>query len=160
RTLHLASSHGAFRVASTPGGVRPGIVMGLERSAPSRGRVFERRRSRVPPPELRRKGGIMRRASLFIAMLIAIQTLRPGASTASAKSVVVTVTSMSPDAVAAFHEARDLLDNVRVAEGAAGMKRAIEIDADFALAHAYLGSVTPGAEGLKELETANRLAAK
>jgi len=79
---------------------------------------------------------------------------------ASTKTTEVTITSKSSEAVTAFKDARDLLDNVRISEGAAGMKRAIELDADFALAHAYLGSVTPGPEGLEELEKASQLGAK
>src|SRR5690349_3795064 len=100
----------------------------------------------------------MRKASFLVATLLATHWL--SASAASAKTAEVTITSPSPAAVAAFKEARDLLDNVRIPEGAAGMKKAIELDASFALAHAYLGSVTPGAAGLQELEKASALAAK
>jgi predicted Zn-dependent protease len=100
----------------------------------------------------------MRKASFLVATLLATHWLC--AAVASAKTAEVTITSPSPAAVAAFREARDLLDNVRIPEGAAGMKKAIELDANFALAHAYLGSVTPGAAGLQELEKASALAAK
>src|SRR5437762_519612 len=72
----------------------------------------------------------------------------------------VPVTSKSPEALTAFKDARDLLDNVRTAEAIVGFKKAMELDADFAQAHAYLGSVTPGSEGMKELERGSALAAK
>jgi tetratricopeptide (TPR) repeat protein len=102
----------------------------------------------------------MRKASFLVATALATHGLLLCASTALAKTAAVTITSQSPAAVAAFQEARDLLDNVRIPEGAAGMRKAIELDADFPLAHAYLGSVLPGEDGLKELEKANQLGAK
>ena len=102
----------------------------------------------------------MRKPIVLVATALAIQGLSLCASTALAKTTEVSITSASPDAVVAFKQARDLLDNVRVAEGAAGMKQAIALDAGFALAHAYLGSVTPGAEGVAELEKASELGSK
>ena len=102
----------------------------------------------------------MRKAMFLVATALATLSLWLCASTTLAKTTEVTITSKSPAAIAAFEEARDLLDNVRIPEGAAGMKKAIELDGDFALAHAYLGSVTPGSEGLKELEKASQLGSK
>ena len=102
----------------------------------------------------------MRKTILLVATAVAALGLASSASTTLAKTAEVTITSKSPAAVATFKEARDLLDNVRIAEGQAGMKKAVALDAGFALAHAYLGSVTPGAEGLKELEKASELGAK
>jgi len=102
----------------------------------------------------------MKRARFVVAALLASRALWFGVTSASAKTAEVTITSKSPEAVAAYKDARDLLDNVRIVEGSAGMKHALELDGDFALAHAYLGSVMPGEEGLKELEQANSLAAK
>jgi Flp pilus assembly protein TadD len=96
----------------------------------------------------------MRRSIFLVATAVAAQGLWLGASTTLAKTAEVTITAKTPAAAAAFKEARDLLDNVRVAEGAAGMKKAIELDPEFALARAYLGSVTPGSDGLQELEKA------
>ena len=101
----------------------------------------------------------MRKPVFFVATALAIQSML-GASITLAKTAEVSITSTSPEAVVAFRQARDLLDNVRVAEGAAGMKQAIVLDEGFALAHAYLGSVTPGAEGLKELEKASQLGSR
>jgi tetratricopeptide (TPR) repeat protein len=102
----------------------------------------------------------MKKTKLLVATALATCALGLCAATSWAKTAEVTITSKSPAAVAAFKEARDLLDNVRVTEGAAGMRKAVELDGDFALAHAYLGSVTPGAEGLKELEKASQLGSK
>jgi tetratricopeptide (TPR) repeat protein len=102
----------------------------------------------------------MKKVMIVVAMVCAIAGLGLYAAMAPAKTGEVTITSKSAEAVTTFREARDLLDNVRVAEGAAGMKKAIELDPDFALAHAYLGSVTPGAEGLAELEKASTLGSK
>jgi tetratricopeptide (TPR) repeat protein len=61
--------------------------------------------------------------------------------------VEVTVTSKSAEAVEAFKKARDLAENFRQAEAAEQLKKAIELDAEFSLAHAYLGELTPGTEG-------------
>lgn len=71
----------------------------------------------------------------------------------------LTVTSKSPEAVAAFEKGRDLVDNLRAMDATEHFKKAIELDADFALAHAYLGRGIPGAEGAAELEKAVALAA-
>jgi len=95
-----------------------------------------------------------------ISLPLAIIAAAVCATAVLAKPATITITAKSPDAVAAFMGARDKLDNVRTTEGAAGMKQAIALDPDFALAHAYLGSVTPGADGVTEGEQAVRLAAK
>src|SRR5262249_27585306 len=54
----------------------------------------------------------VRRAAFLVAAAIASLGLR--ASTASASTTQVSITSKSPEAVAAYREARNLLDNVRV----------------------------------------------
>jgi tetratricopeptide (TPR) repeat protein len=64
------------------------------------------------------------------------------------------VTSKSAKAVANFEAGLDLLENIREAEAIAKFQSAIEADPDFALAHAYLGMTTPGAEGMAELDRA------
>ena len=108
----------------------------------------------------------MRKPMFPIAALLVALGMLPGvnaqARTAASKPAAkeISITASSPEAVAAFKDARDLLDNVRTAEAIVGFKKAIELDADFAQAHAYLGSVTPGSEGLKELERGSALAAK
>src|SRR5437762_519611 len=108
----------------------------------------------------------MRRPMFPIAALIVALGMWLGgnaqAKTAASKPTAkeVPVTSKSPEALTAFKDARDLLDNVRTAEAIVGFKKAMELDADFAQAHAYLGSVTPGSEGMKELERGSALAAK
>jgi len=98
----------------------------------------------------------MRTKSLPLAIVVTLL----GATTALAKPATITITSKSPEAVATFLDARDKLDNVRVTEGVAGMQHAIALDPDFALAYAYLGSVTPGAEGTAALEKGVQLSAK
>ena len=79
---------------------------------------------------------------------------KPAASTA------VPVTSKSPDAIKAFEAGRDLTDSERGPEAVALFKKAIELDPDFAQAHAYLGIVTQGPPGMAELDKAKALAAK
>lgn len=72
----------------------------------------------------------------------------------------ITVTSKSPEAAEHFKQGRDLVDHTRAPEGVEHFQKAIELDPDFALAHAYLGMATPGAEGLAHLDKAVTLAAK
>jgi tetratricopeptide (TPR) repeat protein len=71
----------------------------------------------------------------------------------------MTVTTTSPEARAAFDRGRELTDKVRAAEAVEHFRQAIQLDPDFALAHAYLGVVTPGPAGVTELERAVKLAA-
>ena len=77
-----------------------------------------------------------------------------------ATTTEVPVTSKSPDAIKAFTEGRDLTDGERGPEAVALFKKAIELDPDFAQAHAYLGIVTQGPPGMAELDKAKALAAK
>ncbi len=70
----------------------------------------------------------------------------------------VSVTSKSPEAVEQYKQGRDLVYNARAAEGVAHFKRAIELDPDFALALAYLGTFTPGVEGVAMVDRAVQLA--
>lgn len=72
----------------------------------------------------------------------------------------MTVTSKSPEAVAAFQIGRDKVDNLKEPAARDDFKKAVELDPDFALALAYLGTVTPGAEGMVHLDKAKSLAAK
>jgi tetratricopeptide (TPR) repeat protein len=72
----------------------------------------------------------------------------------------VTVTSSSPEAIKHFEEGRKLVDHARGGEAPAHFKKAIEADPNFALAHAYLGATTPGAEGTDHLAKAGTLMAK
>jgi tetratricopeptide (TPR) repeat protein len=71
----------------------------------------------------------------------------------------VTVTSKSPEAVAEFEKGRDLVDNLRAMDAIAHFQKAVELDPDFALAHAYLGRAVPGADGAASLEKAVTLSA-
>ena len=83
-----------------------------------------------------------------------------GSGSAAATPVaLVPVTTKSPEARKVFEEGRDLTDADRGAEAIALFKKAIELDPDFAQAHAYLGIVTPGPTGVAELDKAKTLAA-
>jgi tetratricopeptide (TPR) repeat protein len=70
----------------------------------------------------------------------------------------LTITSKSPEAIAAFKKGRELADQVRFAEAVEEYKKAIQLDPDFALAHAMLGGLTPGPEGEALLQKAQSLA--
>ena len=83
-----------------------------------------------------------------------------GATQSTARLRTIPVTSANPDAAAAFETGRDFADNVRVPEAIDQFQKAIRMDPDFALAHAYLGSALTGAEGLAELDRAVALSAK
>jgi tetratricopeptide (TPR) repeat protein len=72
----------------------------------------------------------------------------------------VTVTSSSPEAIKHFEEGRNLVDHARGGEAPEHFKKAIAADPNFALAHAYLGATTPGAEGTEHLAKAGTLMAK
>lgn len=72
----------------------------------------------------------------------------------------MTVTSKSKDALAAFEKGRDMTDLARGPEALEPLKKAAELDPDFALAHAYLGMMTPGPEGTDHLTKAGALAGK
>jgi tetratricopeptide (TPR) repeat protein len=66
----------------------------------------------------------------------------------------IPITSKSPEAVDHFQKGRTLFENQRPAEAAAEFDQALKLDTDFALARAMHGVVTPGGDGLKELEQA------
>jgi tetratricopeptide (TPR) repeat protein len=70
----------------------------------------------------------------------------------------IPITSKSPEAVDHFQKGRTLFENQRLAEAAAEFDQALKLDADFASARAMHGVVTPGADGVKELEQAATLA--
>ncbi|MBX2802117.1 MAG: tetratricopeptide repeat protein [Myxococcales bacterium] len=71
---------------------------------------------------------------------------------------VVTTTTASDEARDAFATARVASDNFRTPEAIAELQRALELDPDFVLAKALLGSLTPGNEGLALLREANEAA--
>ena len=81
----------------------------------------------------------------------------PAASTTQAAapgSATITATSSSAEAVDHFRKGEELLDNLRTTEAAEEFAQALRLDPNFALAHVYHGLATPGAAGLKEIETA------
>lgn len=90
-----------------------------------------------------------------LAVSALILTARPAVA-----GDAVTVTAKSPEAAAAFAAGRDLADNLRLSEAQAQYRKAVGLDADFALANAYLGAITPGAEGDASIERAVVLSAK
>lgn len=84
--------------------------------------------------------------------------------TAPAPAVLVTplpgevsVRSNSLLAIEFFMEGRAAVENARAGEGDVQFRKAIDLDPEFALAHAYLGQSTPGSSGLRELERAAAL---
>lgn len=72
----------------------------------------------------------------------------------------IAVTTSSADARAFYIEARGLLDNMRIAEARPLLERAVAADPSFAVAHALLGSTTPGPEGDESIARAVELASQ
>jgi len=71
----------------------------------------------------------------------------------------IPITSKSPEAIEEFKAGRELFENIRPAEALPHFKKAIDLDPNFAQAHAYLGFVLPGSEGLAALDKAAKLSA-
>lgn len=78
----------------------------------------------------------------------------------TAPPVRVMPTSKSPEALAAFQKGHDLMVNARDSEAIEHLKKAIELDPEFAFAMAELGLILPGAEGTDLLAKAGPLSAK
>jgi tetratricopeptide (TPR) repeat protein len=97
-------------------------------------------------------------AKKLIALTCLLATSALAATAGDA--VTVTVTTKSPEAVAAFAAGRDLAANLRVAAAQDQYRKALSLDPDFALAAAYLGATTPGAGGDAMISRAVTLAAK
>jgi len=72
---------------------------------------------------------------------------------------LLTITSKSPEAVAAYEKGRDLRENVRQAEAMEQFRQAVALDPEFALATAELGTLTPGADGLAMVQKAQTMSA-
>ena len=72
----------------------------------------------------------------------------------------VPITSKSPEAIAAFEKGRALVDHLRPMEARDLFQKAVELDPDFAMAHAYRAGTLEGAAATESLETARRLAPK
>jgi tetratricopeptide (TPR) repeat protein len=103
--------------------------------------------------------------SAFIALAVAVTVSMPlttpaGAigQTATNTAASVTATSSSPQAVEHVRRGEQLLDNSRIAEAEKEFAQALKLDPNFILAHAYHGGMTPGADGLKEVESAEAAA--
>jgi tetratricopeptide (TPR) repeat protein len=77
-----------------------------------------------------------------------------------AEKKLITITTKSPEAKAAFVKAWELADNSRGEEAFAECKKAVAADAEFAFGHACLGAFTPGNAAQAELDKGVALAAK
>jgi tetratricopeptide (TPR) repeat protein len=93
-------------------------------------------------------------ASLLVLIACSSPSATPAAQAPPPTAAVITATSKSPEAVQHFKKGQELFDNLRTTEAAAEFNRALELDGQFILAHAYHGLSTPGPDGLKELEAA------
>lgn len=76
----------------------------------------------------------------------------------SPKAATIPITSTSADAIAQFKKGRELFENLRQGEALEYLKKAIQLDNNFAQAHAYAGFLMTGAEALAELDKAEALA--
>jgi tetratricopeptide (TPR) repeat protein len=91
---------------------------------------------------------------------------KPSATSESTKPTptakkTVTLTSKSPEAIAAFEKGRDLIEKARGPEATEQLKKATELDPEFALAQAtYASTVGGGPEAVKAMEAANAAAPK
>ena len=85
---------------------------------------------------------------------------RTATESAAPAAVDMAVTTSSYEARKEFALGRDRVDNLRTGESIAHFKKAIELDPEFALAHAYLAQVVPGAESDRHLAQALALASK
>jgi Flp pilus assembly protein TadD len=77
---------------------------------------------------------------------------------AQVDSGLMTRSSKSPDALAAFARGRELADNVHEPAAIEEFRKATQHDPSFAIAHACLGYYTPEDEGIKSLDHAIELA--
>ena len=101
----------------------------------------------------------MRIPSLMFVALVACACSsadqeRTTASQQSAAGATMQVTTKSPEAMEPFNRGEALLNNLRQQEAVEAFDQALERDPDFMLARAFRGQATPGAEGLKQLESA------
>ena len=85
---------------------------------------------------------------------------QPAPELAAATSVQpgIPITSKSPQAVEEFKIGRDLFENFRMGESVDHLKKAIELDPDFAQAHAYAAIALTGSEAVAELDLAEQIA--
>jgi tetratricopeptide (TPR) repeat protein len=82
----------------------------------------------------------------------------PALAAATSTQATIPITSKSPQAIDEFKAGRELFENLRPAEALDHFKKAIELDAGFAQAHAYLAFLVPASEGGAELDKAAQLA--
>jgi len=84
--------------------------------------------------------------------------VEPPQLAAASQTTGIPITSKSPQAIEEFKIGRDQFENMRPAESLEHFKKALELDPDFAQAHAYAAFLLPGAEGLAELDKAAQIA--
>ncbi len=84
----------------------------------------------------------------------------PTPAPAAPQKQLITITTKSPDARAAFVKALGLMDNNREGEALDLCKQAVAADPDFAFGHSCVGNLMPGAEGQVELDKGAELAVK
>jgi tetratricopeptide (TPR) repeat protein len=97
-----------------------------------------------------------------VALAIALSLTAPAGALGQATPNAATIpaTSSSARGVEHLRKGEQLLDNVRTAEAEKEFAQALKLDPNFVLAHAYHGLLTPGDEGLKEVEKAVSAAGK
>jgi tetratricopeptide (TPR) repeat protein len=76
---------------------------------------------------------------------------------AKVEGKTISVTTQSKEALAELEAGRDLVENIRHAEAVERLQKAVELDPEFAMAHAYLGLATPGDDGIGSLKRAVEL---
>src|SRR5262245_43184719 len=87
------------------------------------------------------------------------QPVTPAPLPSATKPGEITITSTSRDAVEAFRRGRELIEDGRDMEAEVQFERALEMDPNFALAHAYLGQAMPDPDGRRHIRQAVTLAA-
>jgi tetratricopeptide (TPR) repeat protein len=105
-------------------------------------------------------GGAAGAASAVAAPSSSAASAAPSAAAAAPDKKLITVTTKSPDAKAAFLKGWDLWDSGRNQEALAQCNQAVAADADFALAQACVGFFTQGTAGQTIFDKAVALAAK
>ena len=82
----------------------------------------------------------------------------PRVDASATHSKEMAITSISPGAVQAFQKGRELYEDARDSEAIDQFMRALSLDPNLALAHAYLALDTTGARAAHHIEEAARLA--
>ena len=102
----------------------------------------------------------MRYVSVLVSMaLMSACSSQPAPPAAqSAAPATIPITTKSDEARAHFDKGHMLFENLRQAEAVAELDQAVKLDPDFLSARMLRGVVTPGPDGVKELDAAVALA--